>query len=186
MALEVNPVTAAPRTEATARSTADRMSSGDFFKLLIAELRQQDPLEPTKTGDMIGQVSQIRSIELSQQLTSTLQQLTHQQRTTGASELLGKYVEATATNSDGEPSTVSGVVTGVRFGHDGVMLLELDSGQVVRAADVTRIAATEPAQASAADGGAQQTAPTKQEASARPQNQGVPKWRQRLDRSLHL
>jgi flagellar hook assembly protein FlgD len=110
-------------------------------------LQQQDPFEPAKTGDMIGQVSQIRSIELSSQLTSVLEQLNRQQRTLGASELLGKLVEAQVVQLDGSRIQVAGLVTAVRFGTDGVAVLELDSGQAVRAADVTRVTAAD-AQAS--------------------------------------
>ncbi|MEW6199597.1 MAG: flagellar hook capping FlgD N-terminal domain-containing protein [Planctomycetota bacterium] len=115
------------------------LRSEDFFKLLVTELQQQDPFEPAKTADMIGQVSQIRTIELSKQLTDTLSELSRQQRTAGASDLLGKFVVASVTASDGTVSEVQGIVTGVRFDPDGTAVLELDTGQAVRAADVTRI-----------------------------------------------
>ncbi len=131
------PAAATPRTDRTVTG----LGSADFFKLLVTELRQQDPLEPTKTGDMIGQVSQIRNIELSQQLTDTLAQLSRQQRTTAAGDLLGKYVTATLTNDEDEDEVVGGVVTGIRFDSDGGAVLELDSGQAVPAASVTRISA---------------------------------------------
>lgn len=119
------------------------MKSEDFFKMLVTELRQQDPFEPAKTADMIGQVSQIRSIELSTALTGSLEQLSQQQRTAGASELLGKYVTASVPGADGRPSEVSGVVTGVRFNPDGTAVLELDSGASVMAAHVTRVTTLE-------------------------------------------
>ena len=160
----VSSTTQAPLSTAT--STADRMKSADFFKLLVTELQQQDPLEPTKTGDMISQVSQIRNIEVSQQLMTTLDQLTKQQRTAGASELLGKYVEATVAAADGTQSAVSGVVTGVRFGSDGVAVLELDSGQTVRATDVTRVSASAPVSSATATTSAAKDAAAKTAAAA--------------------
>jgi len=127
-------------TEATgAGRDLNALRSEDFFRLLVTELKQQDPFEPAKTADMIGQVSQIRTIELSKQLTDTLSELSRQQRTAGASDLLGKFVVATVTASDGSVSEVKGIVTGVRFDPDGTAVLELDTGQAVRAADVTRI-----------------------------------------------
>lgn len=115
------------------------LRSEDFFRLLVTELKQQDPFEPAKTADMIGQVSQIRSIELSKQLTDTLTQLTRQQHTAGASDLLGKFVVAEVWTTDGMVSEIKGIVTGIRFNPDGSAILELDTGQAVRAADVTRI-----------------------------------------------
>ena len=140
-------VSGAPAAQST---TTDRgvssMKSEDFFKLLVSELKQQDPLQPAKTADMIGQVSQIRSIELSKNLTDALSQMTQQQRTAGAADLLGKYVTATLHAADGTTSDVSGIVTGVRFESDGTAVLELDTGQTVSAADVTLIASAEAAE----------------------------------------
>jgi len=120
--------------------TFGRLKTEDFFRLLVTELEHQDPLAPTKTADMINQVAQIRTIEQSAQLVRTLEELTCQQRTAGVSQLLGKMVEAVVVGADGNPTTVRGIVTAVRFGPDGIALLELDTGQVVRATDVTRIA----------------------------------------------
>jgi flagellar basal-body rod modification protein FlgD len=134
----VTPFSSAATTQANRGVTS--MNSEDFFKLLITELRQQDPLEPSKTSDMIGQVSQIRSIELSKQLTDALSQLTSQQHTAGASELLGKSITATLTDEEGTDQEITGIVTGVRFDSDGSAVLELDTGQAVPAANVTHIA----------------------------------------------
>jgi len=126
------------------------LKSEDFFRILVSELKQQDPFEPAKTADMISQVSQIRSIELSGQLTKTLQHMLGGQRSSlplqrvsGAAELIGKYVMATISTPDGSVATIEGVVTGVRFGADGVVVLELDTGQLLRADDVTCITTLE-------------------------------------------
>ena len=49
----IAPSAAAPRRDVKS------LQSEDFFKLLITELQQQDPLEPSKTEDMIGQVDAV-------------------------------------------------------------------------------------------------------------------------------
>lgn len=145
--MESSPVSSAG---STTRMLSERglgsMKSEDFFKLLITEMRQQDPLEPSKTSDMIGQVSQIRSIELSGQLTDTLDQLTRQQRTSGASEMIGKYVVAASTAADGSEQLIEGIVSAVRFNSDGSAVLELEDGQAVPATDVMHITTVEEAQ----------------------------------------
>ncbi|MFQ5804914.1 MAG: flagellar hook assembly protein FlgD [Phycisphaerae bacterium] len=127
------------------RSTQARglgaLRSEDFFKILVTEMQNQDPFEPTKTADMISQVSQIRSIELSGKLTDTLDLLTRQQRITGSSDLIGKYVQAITTAADGSQALHEGVVTGIRFNADGRAILELDTGEAVPATDVIRITA---------------------------------------------
>jgi len=136
----------------TAKKTdLNGLSSEDFFKLLVTELRQQDPLQPTKTSDLIGQVSQIRSIELSKNLTDALTQVTQNQRVAGASELIGKYVTATLAGLDGTAQQISGVVTGVQFDSTGSAVLELDTGQSIPADSVTRITSPENAAASGAN-----------------------------------
>ena len=126
-------------TEVANRTGLDQMSTEDFFQLLVTELQQQDPFEPTKTADMIGQVSQIRDIEQSYHLTNTLEQLTNQQRTAGATDLLGKFVQALIFQDDGSAAGIQGVVTGLRFGSDGTAVLELDTGQTIRSTDVIRV-----------------------------------------------
>ena len=122
------------------------LKSEDFFRILITELRQQDPLEPAKTSDMISNVSQIRNIELSSQLTTTLDTMAKQQRTAGSSEMIGKYVVAITQAPDGTPLGTEGVVSSVQFASDGSAVLELDSGQTVSAADVAQIMSAEEAE----------------------------------------
>jgi flagellar basal-body rod modification protein FlgD len=142
--MQTSAVSASTSANTSASQTAglNRMTSEDFYDLLVTELQQQDPLEPTKTADMIGQVSQIRSIEQSAQLTATLQQLTQQQRTAGTSDLLGKYVEGVGLGADGTPAVVSGLVTAIRFGSDGTAIVELDTGSMLSANNILRVSET--------------------------------------------
>ena len=126
-------------------SSANELSSEDFFELLVTELQQQDPLEPTGTSDIISQVSQIRTIEQSDALMTTLQQMTQVQYSSGATDMIGKYVEAQVLDSDGNVSVISGVVTGVLFASDGTAVLELDTGDAILASSVTRVTAPDTA-----------------------------------------
>lgn len=146
----ISPATSTPAAPQTPASRAlgrglGTMKSEDFFRILVSELRQQDPFEPAKTSDLVNQVSQIRGIELSSQLTSSLEQLAGQQRGESLGGLIGRYVSATITDAAGTQSLVEGVVTGVRF--DGeTPVLELDSGQSIPAASVTRVTTLEQAE----------------------------------------
>jgi len=176
----------------TPASGLSGLESKDFFRILVSELKQQDPFEPAKTADMISQVSQIRSIELSGQLTKTLEQMTRQQRVSGAGELIGKYVMATISTPDGSVATIEGVVTGVRFGADGVVVLELDTGQLLRADDVTWITTLEaldavgtPDEATAPSAADDDGAKSDATARRRAQPQQPPSWLS-LDPSLRL
>jgi flagellar hook assembly protein FlgD len=145
-------------TTATAESNSfGQMKSEDFFALLISELQNQDPFNPNETSDMINQVSQIRNIELSSDLTSTLSQMTDQQRSLGTAELIGKYVEGEVEDAEGNTTALTGVVTGVVFGSDGEITLELDTGQQMPASALRTISSAEHAAAAALAGGSTTT-----------------------------
>ncbi len=177
----------------TSDSSFGSMNSEDFFELLVTELKNQDPFEPQKTADMISQVSQIRSIELSGQLTDTLQLMTDQQRNLGAADLVGKYVEGQVEQSDGSVQLVSGVVTAVKFAADGQVVLELDTGQTIGAQDVELISTLEGLERMGVEAlaGADETADDDNSAdasadsAAKQENTAKPSWLQ-LDGTLRL
>lgn len=97
----------------------------DFFKLLIAQLVNQDPLEPTSNQELLQQVSSIREIELNSTLVDSLKSLTGQQRFGAASSLIGQYATGRA---DASGESQSGIVVAVRFTPEGSVVLQLDSG----------------------------------------------------------
>ena len=109
------------------RQSVQALGSDDFFQLLIAQLTNQDPLEPTSNEELLQQVSSIREIELSTSLTRSLKTLTDQQRFGSASSLIGRYVSGAPQTGSTEPPP-RGVVVGIRFGTDGQAILQLDSG----------------------------------------------------------
>ena len=101
------------------------LGSQDFLNLLVAQLTNQDPLDPTSNQELFQQISSIREIELSSTLTDSLRSLTGQQRFSSASSLIGQYVTSLP-----DPTGLAdrGVVVGVRFAADGQPILLLGSG----------------------------------------------------------
>jgi len=98
----------------TAGSTRD-VGEDDFLNLLIAELQNQDPLNPTDNGQILEQISQIRSIETTTKLNETLQSVLLGQNLASASGLIEKQVRGLS--DDGQE--VSGQVDRVAI-EDGV------------------------------------------------------------------
>ena len=99
----------------TAQEAAGKSSNGDgfsgvdidsFMKLLISELQNQDPLNPTDNAQMIQQIGQIREIGATGKLTSTLSNLSSSQELVTASSLIGRSVTGLADDA----SSVDGVV----------------------------------------------------------------------------
>jgi flagellar basal-body rod modification protein FlgD len=66
----------------------------EFINLLVAELQNQDPLNPMDNSEILQQVSQIQEIESNQRLTQTLESVLLGQNVATASNLLGRTIVA--------------------------------------------------------------------------------------------
>lgn len=77
-----------------------------FLQLMIAELTNQDPLNPMDNTQLVQQMGTIREIAATDQLTGTLNTLQTGQSLTTASGLIGKRVTALTTDNQ----NISGVV----------------------------------------------------------------------------
>lgn len=111
-------------------SGTDSLGKDDFLRLLITQLRYQDPLSPMEDKEFIAQMAQFSSLEQMQNLyrLSQVQQ---------ATSLLGRSVLA-AKEADGIPEQVYGRVTGVRTSGDQTLLL-LDNGTEIKTDEVVSV-----------------------------------------------
>ena len=64
----------------------------DFIKMMVAELENQDPMNPMSHTEMLQQISQIRSITSNDRLTTSIESLTLGQALSTASSLIGKTI----------------------------------------------------------------------------------------------
>lgn len=103
----------------------DQLGSSDFLKLLLTQLTNQDPLEPTGNEELLRQISSIREIELSTTLTDSLRTLTGQQNSSAASSMIGQFVTSMP---DADGVSTRGIVMGIRFGEGGKPTLLLSGG----------------------------------------------------------
>ncbi len=67
---------------------------GDFLDLMIAELQNQDPLDPLDNSEMVAQLGQIREISSTNQLIETLGSVFTGQNLSTASSMIGREVTA--------------------------------------------------------------------------------------------
>ena len=86
-----------------------------FLDLLIAELQNQDPLNPMDNAEMVQQISQIREISATNQLSDTLNSVLLGQNVSTASSLIGKRISALTDDA----KNVEGVVDRVSMEKDG-------------------------------------------------------------------
>lgn len=126
----------ASSTSGTAR--ADGLGKQDFMKLLIAQLRNQDPMKPMEDREFIAQLAQFSSLEALQNLEKKLDGNAGAQAVGQAAVLIGKHVEATL--ADG--THLSGPVSEVRFARGTPQLIV--QGKAVEMSQLTLIGGQEP------------------------------------------
>jgi flagellar basal-body rod modification protein FlgD len=80
-----------------------------FLDLMMTELRNQDPLNPTDNAQLMEQIGQLRSITANDQLMSTLSSFATTQEFTTASSMIGKKIKGL----DREAKEVNGAVSSV-------------------------------------------------------------------------
>lgn len=84
------------------------MDKESFLQLLVAQMKYQDPLEPTSNTEYISQYAQFSQVESIQNMSTNMDL----QR---ASSLVGKEVYVQTTTSEGETKFVRGKVDYVSF-----------------------------------------------------------------------
>lgn len=105
----------------SANSTSTKSSAADkdmFLQLLVAQMKYQDPMNPTDSSQFLAQSAQFTALEKMQDVADQTAQLFSAQMAFGASGLIGQKV----TWTDDAGATQSGTVGGVTFGADGPVL----------------------------------------------------------------
>ena len=89
-----------------------------FLELLVAQMRYQDPMNPTDSGEFLAQTAQFTALEKMQEVSDRMGMLLSTQMAFGATGMLGSTVEYL----DETGATLSGVVRGVTYTAAGPQL----------------------------------------------------------------
>jgi flagellar basal-body rod modification protein FlgD len=91
-----------------------------FLKLLLQQLKSQDPTSPVDQKETLAQLASFSNVEQTIKLNQKLDTVLDQQRTVEASTLIGKHIKSLITNEEGyvQSAEVS----------QGRTLVTLDSG----------------------------------------------------------
>jgi flagellar basal-body rod modification protein FlgD len=96
---------------ATDTLSQSSVSQNDLFKILLTQLKYQDPLKPTDNAEFIAQLAQFTSLDQSRQTNENIQSLLQLEATNQSVGLIGKTVEISSSSSDtasvGEVTTIS-------------------------------------------------------------------------------
>ena len=129
-----------PVAGTVAKTPGEQMGKDTFLKLLVAQLKYQNPLEPTDSAQFMAQTAQFTVVEKLDALTKTNAELLSTNRALGASSLLGQTVVSAGPNGD----DVAKKVTGVRFDVAGPVLLTGDTEVSLAAVKEVRPAGAQP------------------------------------------
>lgn len=112
---ETSPVNGGSNQAAATTKKNSGVGKDDFLKLLVTQLRFQDPMNPMEDKEFIAQMAQFNSLEEMQNLNKNLAAANEFAQLTQASSLIGKTV---AIKTDTEH--FAGTITEVRR-MDGVL-----------------------------------------------------------------
>ena len=114
------------------------LKSEDFLKLLITQLQNQDPSEPTSNEDLLNQITAMRSLQADIDLSDTLTALTNSQQLSSAATFIGK----TVSGRDANQVDITGKVTRA-FVREGKTFVEIDDTTEVDLSTVSSVNLTE-------------------------------------------
>ena len=103
--------TTGTKSSSSSLGAAAGMGKDDFMKLLMAQLKNQDPMKPMEDKEFITQLAQFSSLEATEKMTQTLEDLNGAQMLIQAATLIGKQVVAKLESGE----TVSGPITQVHM-----------------------------------------------------------------------
>jgi flagellar basal-body rod modification protein FlgD len=114
--------TAVTGTSQTSKTAANNiLGKDDFLKLMVAQMKNQDPMNPADDKDNIAQMAQFSSLEQITNLANATQELATRMSLTQNVGLLGHDV--TYTGTDG--TAVTGTVDGLDLKTDGTTTLSV-------------------------------------------------------------
>jgi flagellar basal-body rod modification protein FlgD len=128
---EVTSATSATSNSSAATSVAKaNVDYESFLKLLVAELKNQDPTEPMDSTQYIAQLASFSNVEQGIQTNTKLDDLIQMGHLQQAGSIIGR----TLTSPEGD---VSGVIEEVRVFDDGIIAVLEGGEQVVVSGGVT-------------------------------------------------
>ena len=104
------------------------MDNDDFMTLLLAQLKNQDPLNPMDSSQMMGQIAQLNSLNALLAMQKSIDSMNQTQTNVYASNLIGKTITAIPDKSD-PTNVIFGMVTSMTI-DDGQTLLQVGNQDV--------------------------------------------------------
>jgi flagellar basal-body rod modification protein FlgD len=128
------------RQTASATGTDSVADQKDMFlKLLVAQLKNQDPSSPMDQKDMMAQMAQFSQVEQSQNMVKAVQTLTSNSAVANSIGLIGHDVGYSVTDAGTQETTIkTGKVTSIT-NNNGEVSLWLNDGASIDPAAVVKV-----------------------------------------------
>src|SRR3954465_7887117 len=111
--MAIDPTTGTTTTAATTASSSKKadqiLGKDDFLKLMVAQMKNQDPMNPSDDKDNIAQMAQFSSLEQITNLATATQKLADSMQTTQTLGLIGHTVSYKGADGTLTTGTVSQV-----------------------------------------------------------------------------
>ncbi|MBX3582148.1 MAG: flagellar hook assembly protein FlgD [Rhizobiaceae bacterium] len=114
------PTYSSSQSDAASKTQVDYQS---FLKLLVAQMKNQDPTNPMDSTQYMAQLASFSNVEQSVQINQKLEQMLQSSTLAQADAIIGR----TLTSNDG---SITGTVSEVRLYSDGIVAV-LDNGKEV-------------------------------------------------------
>lgn len=115
--VEDGKITNATSTTST-KEKSSTLGKDDFLQLLVAQMKFQDPLEPTSNTEYIAQYATFSEVEQIQNMSKSMD-------LSRASSLVGQTVQITSTDDNGKETTKMGKVDYVKY-ENGKAMVSVD------------------------------------------------------------
>ena len=121
------------------------LTQDDFYKIMIAEMTNQDPLSPSDQQAFLDQLASLQSLETTDRLNKGIENLIFQQSLGAASSLIGRGVLAVDTSGAPVATDANGLPIPVRVSkvaiEGGALQLVLENDAKVPMENVREISA---------------------------------------------
>jgi len=135
----VSGTTAATQTASTTVTRKETGSQKDMFlKLLVAQMKYQDPANPASSSEFMAQTATFTQVEKLEEIAAQNASLLALQRSSSAGALVGRTVSYTDENG----ANKTGLVTSVRLGSDTTEATAMVGGVSVSMGRITEVAST--------------------------------------------
>ncbi|MGY2002197.1 flagellar hook assembly protein FlgD [Blastococcus sp. SYSU DS1024] len=113
----------------------DQMGKDTFLKLLVAQMKYQDPGKPADTNQLMAQTATFSQVEKLEQLAKQNASMLALQRSSSAGAMVGQ----TVTYTDESGAARTGVVSSVRLGTDKAEAVATVGGVAVPLGRITDV-----------------------------------------------